>query len=108
MFKIIYPESDATLYEALPTYNTGISEILEVGKRLSSISGSNYLKSRSLLKFDMDDVNAALTKYNINIENCKFVLQLYTTHAKNLSANYIINANLVRDDWTTETGYKNV
>jgi hypothetical protein len=108
MFKIIYPESDATLYEALPTYNTGIDEILEVGKRLSSISGSNYLKSRSLLKFDMDDVNAALTKYNINIENCKFVLQLYTTHAKNLSANYTINANLVGDDWTNGTGFQNV
>ena len=36
MFKIIYPESDATLYEALPKNNTGLDEILEVGKRLSS------------------------------------------------------------------------
>ena len=56
----------------------------------------------------MDDVNAALTKYNINIENCKFVLQLYTTHAKNLSANSTINANLVGDDWTNGTGFQNV
>ena len=97
MFKIIYPESDATLYEALPKNNTGIDEILEVGKRLSSISGSNYLKSRSLIKFDMADVNSALTKYNVNIENCKFMLQ---------SAAYTINANLVGDAWTNGTGFE--
>ena len=30
----------------LPTTNTGLDEILEVGKRLST-SGSNYLNSRS-------------------------------------------------------------
>ena len=30
MFKIIYPSADATLYESLSTYNTGLDEILEV------------------------------------------------------------------------------
>ncbi len=108
MFKIIYPESDATLYEALPQYNTGLDEILEIGKRLSSISGSNLLKSRSVIKFDMADVNSALTKYNVNVENCKFMLQLYTTHAKNLPAEYTINANLVGDAWNNGTGFESV
>ena len=106
MFKIIYPSSDATLYESLPNYNTGIDEILEVGKRLS-ISGSNYLKSRSVVKFDMSDVSAALTKYNVDIDDCKFMLQLYTTHAKNLPANYTIDANLVGDSWDNGTGFQN-
>ena len=36
MFKIIYPQSDATLYESSPTTNTGLDEILEVGNRLST------------------------------------------------------------------------
>lgn len=106
MFKIIYPSSDATLYESLPNYNTGIDEILEVGKRLS-ISGSNYLKSRSVVKFDMSEVSSALTKYNVDIDDCKFMLQLYTTHAKNLPANYTINANLIGDAWDNGTGFQN-
>ena len=36
MFRIFYANKDATLYEALPTYNTGLDEILEVGKRLGT------------------------------------------------------------------------
>ena len=103
MFKIIYPEKDATLYESLPTYNTGLDEILEVGKRLGD-SGSYYYKSRSVIKFDMADVNSALTKYSVDLDDCKFVLQLYTSHAKNLPAAYTINANLVGDAWTNGTG----
>ena len=106
MFKIIYPSSDATMYQSIPSTNTGLDEILEIGKRLST-SGSNYTLSRSVIKFDMDDVTNALSKYNINIDNCKFMLQLYTTHAKNLSAEYTIDANLVGDDWTNGTGYQN-
>lgn len=107
MFKIIYPSSDATLYESIPDTNTGIDEILEIGKRLFT-SGSNYSKSRSVLKFDMNDVTTALSKYSININNCKFMLQLYTTHAKNLPAEYTINANLIGDDWTNGTGFQSV
>jgi hypothetical protein len=107
MFKIIYPSADATLYESLPTYNTGIDEILEVGKRLST-TGSIYQKSRALIKFDMDDITNALTKYSVDLNNCKFMLQLYTTHAKNLPASYTIDANLVGDDWDNGTGFQNL
>ena len=51
MFKIIYPSADSTLYEAKPTYNTGIDEILEVGKHLTVAVTSSYSLSRSLIKF---------------------------------------------------------
>ena len=107
MFKIIYPSSDATLYESLSSHNTGIDEILEVGKRLST-SGSVYLKSRSLIKFDMNDVTNALSKYSVDLNDCKFMLQLYTTNAKNLPASYTIDANLVGDDWDNGTGFQNL
>ena len=33
MFKIIYPQSDATLYESSPTTNTGLDEILDYRKK---------------------------------------------------------------------------
>ena len=74
MFKIIYPSADATLYESLPTYNTGIDEILEVGKRLST-SGENYLDSRFIVQFDMNDITTALQKYSVDLNSCKFMLQ---------------------------------
>jgi hypothetical protein len=37
MFRIFYVEKDATLYESVPTLNTGIDEILEVGKRINNL-----------------------------------------------------------------------
>ncbi len=106
MFKIIYPSADATLYESLPTYNTGIDEILEVGKRLST-SGENYLDSRFIVQFDMNEITTALQKYSVDLDTCKFMLQLYTTNAKNLPAQYTIDANIVTDSWNNGTGLQN-
>ena len=107
MFKIIYPSSDATLYESLPNYNTGIDEILEVGKRLST-TGSIQVNSRSVIKFDMDEISSALSKYSVDLDDCKFMLQLYTTNAKNLPADYTIDALLVGDQWDNGTGFQNL
>lgn len=106
MFKIIYPSADATLYEALPSYNTGIDEILEVGKRLST-AGESYLNSRFVIQFDMNDIKSALSKYSVDLDTCKFMLQLYTTNAKNLPAQYTIDANIVTDSWNNGTGFQN-
>ena len=107
MFKIIYPENDATLYEAVPDTNTGLDEILEVGKRPSVNLDSSFGLSRSLIKFDMNEVSNTLSKYNVQIDDCKFVLQLYTTHAKNLPSNYTIDANAVAQNWINGTGTLN-
>jgi hypothetical protein len=56
----------------------------------------------------MNEVSDALVKYNVDIEDCKFMLQLYTTHAKNLPADYTIDAKLVGDSWNNGTGFQNV
>ena len=66
MFRIFYANKDATLYEAYPTYNTGLDEILEVGKRLGT-DGSSLLKSRAVVKFDMTEISASLSKYSKNL-----------------------------------------
>ena len=65
MFKIFYAESDATLYEHKANVNTGIDEILEVGKRID-VDGENIKKSRSLVKFNTTQITDALTKYSTN------------------------------------------
>jgi hypothetical protein len=48
------------------------------------------LKSRSLVKFDMAEISASLSKYGKTVNDCKFMLQLYTSHAKNLPAEYTV------------------
>jgi hypothetical protein len=105
MFRIFYAEKDATLYESLPTYNTGIDEILEVGKRYD-FDGTTLLKSRSLLKFDVAEVSASLAHYGKSINDCKFMLQLYTSHAKNLPSDYTLVTKVVGDSWINGTGFQ--
>jgi hypothetical protein len=104
MFRIFYAEKDATLYESAEYYNTGLDEILEIGKRLNT-DGSTYLKSRALVKFDLNEINATLAKYSVSANDCKFILQLFTTHAKNLPAEYSIDAKIVAQPWTNGTGF---
>ena len=104
MFRIFYAEKDTTLYEAYPDYNTGLDEILEIGKRQGT-AGDTLLKSRALVKFDMAEVSASLSKYGKTVNDCKFVLNLYTSHAKNLPAEYTIFSKLVGQDWINGTGF---
>ena len=104
MFRIFYAEKDATLYEGFDTTNTGLDEILEIGKRLGN-DGSTLLKSRALVKFDMSEVTNVISKYGVNINQAKFILQLYTTHAKNLPADFTLESRLVAQPWINGTGY---
>ena len=105
MFRIFYAEKDATLYESVPTLNTGLDEILEVGKRLST--SGEYTRSRSILKFDINEITDTLSKYSVDINSCKFVLQLFTSDAKSLPAEYTMEARLVADNWINGTGFEN-
>jgi hypothetical protein len=110
MFRIFYAQSDATLYEGATTSsitsltNTGLDEILEVGKRLGT-DGNTLLKSRSLIKFDMTEIQQVLSTYSVPLNSCKFILQLFTTHAKNLPTEYTIDAKIVGQPWINGTGY---
>ena len=104
MFRIFYSEKDTTLYESDSTANTGLDEVLEIGKNLDS-AGENWLKSRSLIKFDMSEVTDVLSKYSVSLDSCKFVLQLFTTHAKNLPSTFTIDCKLAGQEWQNGTGF---
>jgi len=110
MFRIFYAERDATLFEGADSgsvtslMNTGLDEILEVGKRYGT-DGSSLLKSRSVIKFNITEVLSTAQKYNVDLSSCKFMLQLYTTHAKNLPAEYTIDAKIVAQPWINGTGF---
>ena len=103
MFRILYAESDATFYEHDKKANTGLDEVLEIGKRLHT-AGESLAKSRSAVKFNMTEVQNVLTKYSVSLNSCKFMLQLYTVHAKDLPAEYTIDANIAAQPWINGTG----
>ncbi len=67
--------------------------------------GSTLLKSRAIVKFDMSEISASLSTYNKSVTDCKFVLQLYTSHAKNLPSDYSVFAKMLGQDWVNGTGY---
>jgi len=110
MFRIFYANSDATLFQgttnssAASLTNTGLDEVLEVGKYLSN-DGATLLKSRSVIKFDMNEIQQTLQTYNVSLNSCKFIMQLFTTHAKNLPSEYTIDAKIVAQPWINGTGY---
>jgi hypothetical protein len=104
MFRIFYAESDATVYEGLETVNTGLDEILQIGKSIGT-DGSTLQKSRALVKFNKDEITDVVSKYNVDVNSCKFVLQLYTSYAKNLPAQYTIDAKMIAQPWTNGTGF---
>lgn len=106
MFKIFYADKDATLYQGLPDTNTGIDEVLEIGKRYG-VEGTTLYESRAIVKFNTTEIQNALTKYSLDVDDCKFMLQLYTTDAKNLPNEYTITANIVAQNWINGTGFLN-
>jgi hypothetical protein len=55
----------------------------------------------------MSEIQSTLSKYSADLNSCKFVLQLYTSHAKNLSAEYTIDAKIAYDSWINGTGVEN-
>jgi hypothetical protein len=107
MFRIFYADSDATMYEAssLINYNTGLNEILQVGKQLDN-DGETLVKSRFAVKFDMSEITKTLEKYSAELDSCKFVLQLFTTHATNLPASYTLDSKIIAQPWINGTGFE--
>lgn len=106
MFKIFYPEKDASLFESLPTLNSGLDEILSIGNYPTNL-GLSLARSRSVVKFDINEIQNALTKYSASISDCKFLLKLYTSHAKSLPSNYTIESKLLYGSWENGTGFEN-
>jgi hypothetical protein len=105
MFKTIYPVKDATLYQIDPNKNTGLDEILEVSKRIAT-NGTSSFFARSTIQFDMNEIISALQTYGVNLNQCRFNLQLYTSDAKFLPAEYTIDARIVGDNWINGTGFE--
>ena len=104
MYYFIYPNSDTTIYEGSLTQslNTGLDPILEVQKLIDE-SGTIVQNSRSLIKFDLQDI---ISKRNNGIipTTAKYYLNLYDAGSQELKTEQTLNVYIVSGSWTQGTG----
>jgi hypothetical protein len=115
MYKILYPDKDATLYEKYPDQNTGVDQILEItkitaGAPVKGTSGIEYwdknYNSRILIKFDLSDVSQSISNGTIS-PNANFYIRLKPTDATNIPIEHSIFVHLLSGSWSNGTGYYN-
>lgn len=107
MYKIVYCQNDATLYERFPDTNSGVDEILELepvkaGQPIGNgTDADNYYNttynSRLLLKFDVSNI--------ISSQSFQCFLTIKATEVTELPISYTLYSYPVSGSWTNGTGY---
>ena len=100
---LIYAQRDATIYESSASLNTGVDEILEVDKLITT-SGRNY-NSRILIKFDLTSISSSIVAGDIT--SPKFYLNLSVTDAYELPAEHTLYIYPVSGSWNMGIGKYN-
>src|SRR4051812_20245324 len=95
---ILYPSQDTTIYSNLATTNTGLDEILEVGK---ADDGTGSI--RTLIKFDLSDVSASIAAGQIP-PSAQFELIMRYAYASDLKNQQSIEIGYVTQSWEEGTG----
>lgn len=106
MKKFLVPIKDTTIYQAFPTNNAGLDEILEIGKLVDvALVEPSYASAsaRSLLYFDLPTTESVDA-------NANYYLNLRLANATNISRNQEILVYPVSRSWDEGSGffYQNV
>lgn len=95
------PTKDASIYQRYPTINTGLDEILEIGKLKKDNDTQNYYASSSvriLMNFDISTQSSYPA-------NAKYYLNLYLANAINVDRGQSIEVYPLTADWNEGGGY---
>jgi hypothetical protein len=90
---------DATIYEQQPNQNTGLDEVLEVGK---IYYGNIKDKMRSLLKFEVGFLSASISNNTIEMQQATLILK--ETKSEELPLQYTIYAYPISRSWEAGIG----
>jgi hypothetical protein len=99
MRKYYEPTKDASIYEEFKWKNSGLDEILEVGK---NERGTHAI--RSLIQFDIASISQSIVDGKIP-PTSTFDLRLYLARADWLPLNEVIDAHPVSQSWEEGSGY---
>ena len=103
MIYSIFPKADTTCYQQYPTKNTGLDEILELEKIVSSSMVAGLYNTRILMNWDLNELSASLDASNINPG--KFYLNLYVADINTPETNYDIDfSRMYNAYWSTGIG----
>lgn len=97
----LLPTEDSTIYQRYPDNNTGLDEILEIGKNIKSLDSQKMYasaSSRALLHFDIPSNN----QYP---ENAKYWLNLKIANAANVNRYQELQVYPVSSEWVEGSGY---
>lgn len=97
----LLPTEDATIYQRYPNNNSGLDEIIEVGKNVKSIDSNNMYSSASsriLLNFDIPSQQQYPT-------TAKYFLNLKIANAIKVNRYQKLDVHLVSGSWTEGSGY---
>ena len=94
MYQFVTASKDATIYKQLENQNTGLDEILEVGK---VYYGNNQETIRSLIKFDITNITASFDEAT---------LLLYVDEIEEIPLDYTLYAFPVSQSWDMGIGTK--
>jgi hypothetical protein len=93
---------DTTIYKRFPTLNTGLDEILEVGKLVGSIDGDvvySRAAVRSLLDFNINSGSNYPT-------SSEYYLNLYIANTQNVNRYQTIEIYPITSTWIEGSGYR--
>jgi len=97
----LLPTEDTTIYQRYPNNNTGLDEILELGKRVKSLdSDKMYVSasSRFLIKFDIPSQQQYPS-------TAKYFLNLKIANAENVNRYQKLEVHQVSGSWVEGSGY---
>lgn len=99
MRKFYYPIKDVSLYEEYPTRQTGMDEILEVGK---TTEGDYSI--RSLLEFDIASISASISAGTID-GSANFDLKVFSALQDRIIVGQVLALYPVSQSWVEGQGY---
>lgn len=99
MRRFYYPTQDATIYKEFQNRQSGLDEILEIGK-----SETATYSIRSLIQFDIPSISASISAGELPITT-EFDLKLCKASAERLIRDQKIDIHYVSESWSEGQGY---
>jgi len=102
MHYFTFAEKDATLYEQSGSLNSGLDEILEIRKDVST-AGDVITVSRALIRFELNTISK-LKSAGVIKDNAKYYLNLFDARPTALATSQSLYAYPVSQSWTMGDG----
>lgn len=100
MKTFVYPNRDASIYEATASQNTGIDQLLELDHELNE--NNVPYNSRFLIDFNLTAISQSIVAGTIT--NPKFYLRLFAVEAYEIPKTYSIEAYPISGSWDMGLG----